>query len=142
MQQRTRSARLAASLLSAVVAVLAFTVPSRSSTVATAGPAAARAWVAAAPDATAGSPGRQRPAAHGPHPSYGKDGPRAVHATAAHLHHLQIPHPPGPGTAGTGTHDVPHRALGGPDARLHPATPPTRFADAAPEPRGPPSRRS
>ncbi|MFH8990525.1 hypothetical protein [Streptomyces sp. NPDC017940] len=147
MQHRTRSARLAASLLSAVVAVLAFAVPSRAATAATAGSAAAHTWAAAAADrhgtaAAKGALGGQRPTAHGPHTSYGKDGHRAVHVTAAHPLPLQIPHPPGPGTAGTGAHHVPHGCLGGPDARLHLTTPSTRFADAAPEPRGPPSRRS
>ncbi|WP_030562134.1 hypothetical protein [Streptomyces aureocirculatus] len=148
MQHGTRSARLAASLLSAVVAVLAFAVPSRAATTATAGPTAAHTWAAATADRhsgaapTTGAPGGQRQTAHGPHTSYGKDGHRAVHATAAHPLLLQIPHPPGPGTAGTGAHHVPHRSLGGPDARLHLTTPSTRFADAAPEPRGPPFRRS
>ncbi|EPH45123.1 hypothetical protein ABT390_22000 [Streptomyces aurantiacus] len=150
MPYRTRSARLAASLLSAVVAVLAFAVPS-SSRAATAIGAAAQHWVTPAAAAqlsgthTANSPGQQRPRAHGAHVSYGAEGPagtRAVHAAVAHLHQGHLPHPPFPGTTGPGTERAPHRSLGGPDARLFTSTPPAQFAHAAAEPRGPPSRRS
>ncbi|MFD5699383.1 hypothetical protein [Streptomyces lasiicapitis] len=149
MPYRTRSARLAASLLSAVVAVLAFAVPS--SRAATAVGSAAKPWVTPAAAAqqsggpyTTKSPGQQRPRAHGAQASYGADspvGPRAVHATVAHLHQGHLPHPPFPGTTGPGAERAPHRSLGGPDARPFTSTPPARFAHAAAEPRGPPSRR-
>ncbi|GGS21872.1 hypothetical protein GCM10010252_71480 [Streptomyces aureoverticillatus] len=149
MPYRTRSARLAASLLSAVVAVLAFAVPS-SSRAATAIGSAAQHWVTPAAvqqsgTHTANSPGHQRPRAHGAHASYGAESPaatRAVHAAVAHLHQGHLPHPPFPGTTGPGTERAPHRSLGGPDARLFTSTQPAQFAHAAAEPRGPPSRRS
>lgn len=143
MPYRTRSARLAASLLSAVVAVLAFAVPSRAASAATG--AAVQAWTAAAQPSgphTSNSPGQQRPRSHGPYASSGQDTPRAVHATVAHLHQAHVPHPPYPGATGPGADRAPLRALGGPDARPSTSTPSTRFADAAPEPRGPPSRQS
>ncbi|WJV44352.1 hypothetical protein [Streptomyces flavofungini] len=144
MPYRTRSARLAASLLSAVVAVLAFVVPSRAASAAT-GPAV-QAWATATapssgPHAT-NSPSQQRPRAHGPYASSGQDAPRAVHATVAHLHQAHVPHPPYPVATGPRADRAPLRALGGPDTRPGSSTPSTRFADAAPEPRGPPSRRS
>ncbi|QIB41906.1 hypothetical protein [Streptomyces aureoverticillatus] len=149
MPYRTRSARLAASLLSAVVAVLAFAVPS--SRAATAVGSAAQAWVTPAAAQQSGgpyttkSPGQQRPRAHGAQASYGTESPagtRAVHATVAHLHQGHLPHPPFPGTTGPGAEHAPHRSLGGPDARPFTSTSPARFAHAAAEPRGPPSRRS
>ncbi|ARX88949.1 hypothetical protein ACFWZT_16920 [Streptomyces alboflavus] len=143
MPYRTRSARLAASLLSAVVAVLAFAVPSRAASAAT-GPAV-QAWTAAAQSSgphSTNSPGQQRPRAHGPYASSGQDTPRAVHATVAHLHQAHVPHPPHFGATGATADRAPLRALGGPDARPGTSTPSPRFADAAPEPRGPPSRQS
>ncbi|GHC67629.1 hypothetical protein [Streptomyces flavofungini] len=144
MPYRTRSARLAASLLSAVVAVLAFAVPSRAAAAAT-GPAV-QSWVTAAAKtsgpATANSGGQQRPKAYGPQASSRHDTPRAVHTTVAHLHQAHVPHPPYPGGTGPSADRAPLRALGGPDAHPRTSTPSTRFTDAAPEPRGPPSRRS
>lgn len=148
MPYRTRSARLAASLLSAVVAVLAFVVPS--SRAAAAVGTAAQPWVTPAAQQsgthTTNSPGQQRPRAHGPGTAaYGPESPagsRAVHATATPPHQAHLPHPPFPGTTGPGVDRAPHRPSGGPDVRPDAATPTARFAHAAPEPRGPPSRRS
>ncbi|MFE0059415.1 hypothetical protein, partial [Streptomyces sp. NPDC059003] len=116
MPHRIRSARLAASLLSAVVAVLAFVAPSRA--------AATQAWAAPTVHRTAPD---QVTTVRGPH---APDTPHAVRVTAAHHHPAHLPQPPFPGT--TSTDRAPHRSVGGPAARLLPTTPAARPADPTP----------
>ncbi|QDQ09898.1 hypothetical protein [Streptomyces spectabilis] len=132
MQLRTRPARLTASLLSVVVAVLAFAVPSR-------GPGA----VPVVQVLTAS----QQAVTGGTDPAHGDragprapDLPRVVHATAAHPHHAHIPHPPYPGT--TAADRAPHRSVGGPLAYPPGAAGARQHADTGPRPRGPPPRMS
>ncbi|GGV10932.1 hypothetical protein [Streptomyces spectabilis] len=132
MQLRTRPARLGASLLSVVVAVLAFAVPSR-------GPGTVPVGqILAAPQrAVTGGGDTAHSDRAGPR---APDLPRVVHATAAHPHHGHIPHPPYPGT--TAADRAPHRSAGGPVA--HPPGPAwtRQHADTGPRPRGPPPRMS
>ncbi|WP_172381950.1 hypothetical protein [Streptomyces sp. MNP-20] len=121
MQYRARSARLAASVLSVVVAVLAFAVPSRAP-----GAVPAVRTALAAPDRShSDSVGPRAP-----------DLPRVVHATVAHPHHAHLPHPPYPAT--TAADRAPHRPVGGPAAPARGTAPARQHPDAGPRPRGPP----
>ncbi|WP_030669479.1 hypothetical protein [Streptomyces sp. NRRL B-1347] len=130
MQHRTRSARLAASLLSAVVAVLAFAVPSRAAGAVPVGRALAAAAAQHAETSGAHTARGDRVGPRAP------DLPRVVHATAAHPHHAHLPQPPYPGT--TAADRAPHRSAGGPAAHPPGAAPARQHADTGPRPRGPP----